>query len=244
MVVHNLYLLDKDGISLVDITVGSLKIDPNLASGFFAAILNFIKELVKSDEEVITDMGMLNNRLYFVYLPPLIGVIVVDPEDDRDEVTSVTKYILQEFLNKYDLANWDHNIYPFQQFREYMKEKIKNRVSEIKYSIFYEAFKIYKKYKQYSIDNEWDTKIDQFQQELSTQFLLSTGTLFEYMGSKIMGAKIMEEADIEPDYDSETKILLTITSLNIWNKELIEVLGNVLKSLREIDTNFAAKYQS
>ncbi|MFX1449281.1 MAG: hypothetical protein ACFFCM_00480 [Promethearchaeota archaeon] len=244
MVVHNLYLLEKDGISLVDITVGSLKIDPDLASGFFAAILNFIRELMKSDKELITDMGMLNNRLYFIHLPPLIGVISVDFEDDGEEVTSVVKYILQEFKNKYDLTNWDHDVYPFRQFRVYMKNKIKNSLAQLKYKIFYEAFKIYNKYKKYNIDIEWNTKIYQFLQKIEPQFELLTGTCFESMYSHIMGSNIMQLADIKPDFSPETELLLSNTSINIWNKDLFFILKDAYKILNEIDTFFSAIHQA
>ncbi|NVM02164.1 MAG: hypothetical protein HWN67_07500 [Candidatus Helarchaeota archaeon] len=244
MVVHNLYLLEKDGISLVDITVGSLKIDPDLASGFFAAILNFIRELMKSDKELITDMGMLNNRLYFVHLPPLIGVISVDFEDDGEEVTSVVKHILEEFKNKYDLTNWDHDVYPFRQFRIYMKDKIKNVLEKLKYKIFYNAFRIYNKYKKYNIDVEWNAKINQFLQKFEPQFELLTGTRFEYMYSNIMGSDIIQSADIRPDIATETELLISNTSINIWNKDLFHVLRDAYKFLDEIDSFFAALHQS
>ena len=245
MVVHNLYLLDRDGLSLVDITVGSLKINPNLASGFFVAILNFIQELLKSDSEVITDMGMLNMRLYFVYLntePPLIGVIAVDPADSREEVTGVTKYILQKFQEKYDLANWDHDVYPFQEFSDYMKNKIKDYYEKLKYRIFYKAFQIYKKYQKFNIDDEWNQKIEYLQEAFEPQFMMITGTCFEYMGSKIMGADIMQMADVDPEYDLETEIMISNTNVNIWNKDLFLVLQNVWTYLENIDAFFKTKY--
>ncbi|MHA1383999.1 MAG: hypothetical protein ACTSR3_09640 [Candidatus Helarchaeota archaeon] len=244
MVVHNLYLLDKDGLSLVDITVGSLKIDPNLASGFFIAILKFIKELLKSDEEVITDMGMLNMRLYFVYYPPLIGVIAVDPEDSKEEVTSVVKYILQEFQKKYDLNNWNHDVYPFREFSEYMKQKIKNYYEKVRYQIFYKAYQIYDKYKDFGIESEWDEKIELLQQSLGPQFMMVTGSYFEYMGSKIMGADIMQSADIEPEYDLETQLMISDTNINIWNKDLFLIVKETMKYLENIDAYFAIKFQS
>ncbi len=243
MVVHNLYLLDKDGISLVDITVGSLKIDPNLASGFFAAILTFIKELMTSDEERITDMGMLNNRLYFVYEPPqLIGVIAVDPEDDREEVTSVVKYILREFKNKYDLDNWDHDIYPFREFSKYMKEKVMGRLDDLKYSIFYKAYEMYDKYRDFEIAEEWNEQVDRFEQENNPAFMLAAGTVLNSLSSKIMGANIIQSADIKPDHDPETQLLLSNTNLNIWNKDLFNAYKNALNVLQEIDDHFSEKY--
>ena len=240
MVVHNLYLLDKDGISLVDVTVGSLKIEPNLASGYFMAIIKFIKELVKSDEEVITDMGMRNNRLYFVYEPPLVGVIAVDSNDDKEEVTSVMKYILQEFQRKYDLKNWDYDAYPFRKFSNHMKSKIEQYYNEIMDKIFYEAFKIYSKYKKYGLDEEWNDKINQFQQEFGPQFMVITGTVFDYMGSKMM-----QDIDIrEPEYDPETQLIISDTNINIWNKDLLLLFKDAMESLHEIDAYFTEKYHN
>ncbi|MHA1379907.1 MAG: hypothetical protein ACTSRG_16175 [Candidatus Helarchaeota archaeon] len=227
----------------MDITVGSLKIDPNLASGFFVAILKFIQELLKSDKEVITDMGMQNMRLYFVYSPPIIGVIAVDPGDNPQETTSVVKYILEEFKRKYDLTHWDHDVYPFQEFSRYMKNKIKGYYDKLKYQIFYEAFKVYNKYRKFGIDEEWDEKIELVIQEFEPQFLCLTGTCFEYMGSKIMGADIMQSADISPEFDHETEILISDTSLNIWNKDLYLVLKRILEYIQKLEAYFKKKYR-
>ncbi|NVM03897.1 MAG: hypothetical protein HWN67_16315 [Candidatus Helarchaeota archaeon] len=244
MGVHNLYLLDKDGISLIDVTIGNLKLDPNLASGFFSAITKFIKELLNTDEEVITDMGMLNIRLYFVYNPPLIGVIAVDPEDNKEEVTSTVKFILKEFQNKYNLTNWDHDAYPFKQFSKYMKDMIKKHIDKIKYKIFYKAFKIYNKYEKYGIKDEWDNMIEEFQQELGPRFMIVTNTLFDYMGSKIMGEDVVQKANHELENDLDTKMIVSNTSINIWNKDLCEVLKDSFKYLHKIDTYFNEKYHS
>ncbi|MHA1298326.1 MAG: hypothetical protein ACTSO9_02665, partial [Candidatus Helarchaeota archaeon] len=183
-------------------------------------------------------------RLYFVYYPPLIGVIAVDPEDSKEEVTSVVKYILQEFQKKYDLNNWNHDVYPFREFSEYMKQKIKNYYEKVRYQIFYKAYQIYDKYKDFGIESEWDEKIELLQQSLGPQFMMVTGSYFEYMGSKIMGADIMQSADIEPEYDLETQLMISDTNINIWNKDLFLIVKETMKYLENIDAYFAIKFQS
>ena len=72
--------------------------------------------------------------------------------------------------------------------------------------------------------------------------MMITGTCFEYMGSKIMGADIMKEADVNPEYDSETQIMISNTNVNIWNKDLFLVLNNVWAYLENIDAYFAIKF--
>ncbi len=238
MTVHNVLLLDKDGTSLLDITVGNLSLDPILMSGFFAAIVYFAKELTKSDSDVITDLGLLNNRAYFIYDFPLIGVIVVDHEDEKEEVVEVMKNILSEFKTQFDLGNWDRNTYTFEQFRYFMKNKIKSQFQQIKRKIFQTAQQIFSKYKHLGCEAEWDLLISQFQQEFDPRLMIVAGSVFEYMGSKVL----REKNGSNHKYTGQNQVITTNTFLNIWDPDLFNVYHDALKFLEGIDSEFSEKY--
>ncbi len=218
--------------------MGRLRMDEKLASGFFAALVHFAKELTKTDKEIITDMGLLNVRLYFIYDSPIIGVIVVDPDDQKEEVIAVMKNIVHEFKSKYDLSKWDHNTYPFEKFRDYMKTQIKPYHEKIKEKLFRTSLQIFNKYKNFAIDAEWDQQISRFQFEFDPRLMTVIGTVFDFMGSKIL----RETNGKSVTYKADNSLIITDTNLNIWNPDLFQVYKDALKVLQEIEADFAIKY--
>ena len=46
----------------------------------------------------------------------------------------------------------------------------------------------------------------------------------------------------EPEYDHDTEIMISGTSLNIWNKDLQKLYKDAIEALDEIDADFASRF--
>ncbi|MBS7249447.1 MAG: hypothetical protein KIH08_02470 [Candidatus Freyarchaeota archaeon] len=123
--IHNVYILRRDGLCVLHRKYGSLEVDENLVSGFLSALSDFGKNISGKDlESVIFDDKK------FVSLPSE-HLIVVSYCDTNDDVVNVLKDIRDAFTQSYgSLQWWNGERGAFQEFLSKLDEIVGRKGKE------------------------------------------------------------------------------------------------------------------
>ncbi len=97
--IHNVWILNIDGICLLDRNYSSIHVDKTLFAGFVSAIESFSKKLTQRhiDSIVMGDIKIL----YFVG-DEIVVAIAIDTEDDEVEIRRKVKALQRTFVKMYE----------------------------------------------------------------------------------------------------------------------------------------------
>jgi hypothetical protein len=80
LTVHNVYVFNEDGEPLVTITLGSIRADSTLLTGFLSAIESFSKKIAQGD---IEEINVKDYKFHIKPDGPMYVALVAD-KDDQD----------------------------------------------------------------------------------------------------------------------------------------------------------------
>lgn len=105
--IHNVYIIDAEsGICLLSRKYGSIELDENIVSGYFAAIRNFVGEIVQDggkpteDRARLIDMGVYD--IVYVHSNYVLAVACIDKRDDENIVRKALEDIAKIFGSKFE----------------------------------------------------------------------------------------------------------------------------------------------
>ncbi|MEM2957522.1 MAG: hypothetical protein QXS27_02640 [Candidatus Jordarchaeaceae archaeon] len=123
--IHNVYILRRDGLCVLHRKYGSLEVDENLVSGFLSAFSDFGKSISGKDLESI-----VFGDKKFVSLPSE-NLIIVSYCDAEDNVVNVLKDIRDAFTQSYgSLQWWNGEQGAFQEFLPKLDEIVGRKGEE------------------------------------------------------------------------------------------------------------------
>nr|MDO8079955.1 hypothetical protein [Candidatus Freyarchaeota archaeon] len=109
--IHNIYILQRDGMCVLHRKYGSLEADEDLVSGFLSALTSFGKTISGKDVESV----ILGDKK-FVSIPSE-HLIFVSYCDKEDEVRNMLANIREDFINSYgSLQGWNGERSGFEGF--------------------------------------------------------------------------------------------------------------------------------
>ena len=97
--IHNVWILNTDGICLLDRNYSSIDVDTNLVEGFVSAIESFSKKLTQRHEDSIV-MGDL--RILYIVGEKIIVAIAIDSEDDEKEIRRKVEALQRTFVKMFE----------------------------------------------------------------------------------------------------------------------------------------------
>ncbi|MFX0096133.1 MAG: hypothetical protein ACFE7E_00065 [Candidatus Hodarchaeota archaeon] len=105
--IHNVYIIDAEsGICLLSRKYGSIELDENIVSGYFAAIRNFVGEIVQDggkplkERARMIDMGIYD--IVYVHSGDILAVACIDKRDDENIVRNVLEDIAKRFGSEFE----------------------------------------------------------------------------------------------------------------------------------------------
>ncbi|MHA1378241.1 MAG: hypothetical protein ACTSRG_07650 [Candidatus Helarchaeota archaeon] len=94
--IHNVWILNRHGICLLDRNYSNIEVDKNLFGGFVTAIESFSERLTNRPVDSIV-MGDL--KILYVMSEKIVVAIAVDAEDDEKEIRRKVKDLQSAFVN-------------------------------------------------------------------------------------------------------------------------------------------------
>lgn len=123
--IHNIYILQRNGLCILHRKYGSLEADEDLVSGFLSALSNFGKNISGKEVE-----SVIFSDKKFVSIP-YEHLIFVSYCDTKDNVNNILTDIRDAFINSYgSLPWWDGNRDTFQEFLPQLDEIVGTRGKE------------------------------------------------------------------------------------------------------------------
>ncbi|MFX0069286.1 MAG: hypothetical protein ACFFA1_02690 [Promethearchaeota archaeon] len=105
--IHNVYVIDAEsGICLLSRKYGSIELDENIVSGYFAAIRSFVGEIVRDggkplkERARLIDMGVYD--IVYVHSNDVLAVACIDKRDDENIVRKVLEDIAERFGSEFE----------------------------------------------------------------------------------------------------------------------------------------------
>lgn len=127
--IHNIYVIDAEsGICLLSRKYGSIELDENIVSGYFAAIRDFIGEIAQDkgkplrERARLIDMGVYD--IVYVHSDDVLAVACIDKRDDENIVRKALEDITQRFTSQFEneLSEATGEIAIFNSFRPTLDE--------------------------------------------------------------------------------------------------------------------------
>ncbi|MFX0134737.1 MAG: hypothetical protein ACFFDN_13940 [Candidatus Hodarchaeota archaeon] len=97
--IHNVWILNTNGICLLDRNYSSTDLDRNLVAGFVSAIESFSKKLTQRHVDSIL-MGDI--RILYIVGEKIIVAIAIDAEDDEEEIRRKVEALQRTFVKMYE----------------------------------------------------------------------------------------------------------------------------------------------
>lgn len=97
--IHNVWILNTNGICLLDRNYSNTDVDRNLVAGFVSAIESFSKKLTQRDVDSIV-MGDI--RILYIVGEKIIVAIAIDSEDDEEEIRRKVEALQRTFVKMYE----------------------------------------------------------------------------------------------------------------------------------------------
>ncbi|WXG40198.1 MAG: hypothetical protein WED07_05145 [Candidatus Freyarchaeum deiterrae] len=123
--IHNIYILQREGLCVLHRKYGSLEADEDLVSGFLSAMTSFGKNISGKEVE-----SVIFGDKKFVSIPSE-HLIFVSYCDTGDEVKNVLSNVRDNFIKSYgNLQGWDGERGAFESFLTKLDEIVGSRGKE------------------------------------------------------------------------------------------------------------------
>ncbi|NVM02178.1 MAG: hypothetical protein HWN67_07570 [Candidatus Helarchaeota archaeon] len=113
--IHNVWILNTNGICLLDRNYSSIDVDKNLVAGFVSAIESFSKKLTQRHVDSIV-MGDI--RILYIVGEKIIVAIAIDSEDDEEEIRRKVEALQRTFVKMYENKIHLTEVDVFKDFRK------------------------------------------------------------------------------------------------------------------------------
>ncbi|MFX1449248.1 MAG: hypothetical protein ACFFCM_00315 [Promethearchaeota archaeon] len=97
--IHNVWILNTDGICLIDRNYSSINVDKTLFAGFVSAIESFSKKLTQRHIDSIV-MGDL--KILYIVGEKIVVAIAIDSEDNEKEIRRKVEALQRSFVKMYE----------------------------------------------------------------------------------------------------------------------------------------------
>ena len=115
--IHNVWILNRNGICLIDRIYSKMEVDKNLFGGFLTAIESFSKQLV---DKHVDSIVMGNMKILYNLSGKVVIAIAIDVDDDEKEIRRKVNSLLYAFLEKYETHLDSTNVDIFEDFQKEM----------------------------------------------------------------------------------------------------------------------------
>lgn len=96
--IHNVWILNRHGICLLDRRYSNIEVDKNLFGGFVTAIESFSERLTSRPVDSIV-MGDL--KILYIVGEKIVVAIAIDADDDEKEIRRKVKELQETFIGMY-----------------------------------------------------------------------------------------------------------------------------------------------
>ena len=110
--IHNVWILNPDGICLLDRTYSSINVDKNLFGGFVTAIESFSERLTSRPVDSII-MGDI--KILYI-LGPIVVAIAIDLADNESEIRRKVSQLQETFVKMFEKELHSTKVDVFQEF--------------------------------------------------------------------------------------------------------------------------------
>ena len=111
--IHTVWILNRDGICLIDRNYSNMDIDKTLFGGFVTAIESFSERLTSRPVDSIV-MGDL--KILYVLGEKIVVAIAIDLEDNEKEIRRKVDELKSAFLKIYDIDLFETKVDIFKDF--------------------------------------------------------------------------------------------------------------------------------